>query len=144
MPSCFLHRASLTPVPIEQKASFSLFFGENPRSVLVTILLKESVVSKKEKKRCFQKLLYGILCGISSYILRRDGIFLPHLQGSHSILSPSHPMGSRPINGAFMRRVGEARKKNPYAASLKFESEAKQRQLVFGEVFIVIGYCRHY
>ena len=45
-----LHRASLTPDPIEKKESFSLFFGKNPRSALLTVLLKALVVSKKEKK----------------------------------------------------------------------------------------------
>ena len=48
-PSCFLHRAPATPIPVEQKVSLSLFFGENPRWVLLTVLLKAPMVSKKEK-----------------------------------------------------------------------------------------------
>ena len=48
-PSCFLHRASATPFPFEKKVSFSLFFGKNPRSMLLTILLRALVVSKWEK-----------------------------------------------------------------------------------------------
>ena len=37
----------------------------------------------------------------------------------------SHILSSRPINEAFMMRVGGGQKKHPYAASLKSESEAK-------------------
>ena len=44
------HRELPMPDPVEKKASFSLFFGNNPRSTLLTFLLKALVVSKKEKK----------------------------------------------------------------------------------------------
>ena len=44
-----LHRALLIPGLVEQKASFSLFFGKNPRSTLLTVLLNAQVVSKNKK-----------------------------------------------------------------------------------------------
>ena len=47
---CILHRASATPGSVEQKVSFSLFFGKNPRSTFLSVWIRASVVSKKEKK----------------------------------------------------------------------------------------------
>ena len=47
---CILHRASVMPASVEQKALFSLFFGKNPRSTLLSVWLRALVVSKKENK----------------------------------------------------------------------------------------------
>ena len=48
-PSCFFHRASVMPIPVEKKALFSLFFSKNHRSTLLIVLLRAPVVSKWEK-----------------------------------------------------------------------------------------------
>ena len=45
-----LQRASMMPDLVEKKAMFSLLFGKNPRSKLLTVLLKVLVVNQKEKK----------------------------------------------------------------------------------------------
>ena len=55
---CIFHRASATLASVEQKASFSFFFGKNPRSTLLSVWLRALVVSKKEKKMFLEAFVW--------------------------------------------------------------------------------------
>ena len=142
MPSCFLHRVSPTPVLVEKKDSFSLFFGKKPRSTLLTVLLRASMVSKKEKKMFLEAFVRNpswnqFLCAWERWNSPPSPIAI----SSYPFSKPS--LEFQAYKWSLHEESGRGQKKHPYSASLKFESEEKQRYIVFGEVFIVIGYCRH-
>ena len=65
------------------------------------------------------------LRGVSSYLLGRGVIHLPHLLGSYPIHSPRLSHVFWPINEAFMTRVGEGQRKYPYAIELRSDLEAR-------------------